>query len=144
MQVFHGENVIDHPQGFAGPEVPKAHLDLAATLPQHFGQELVFNQLAIFRKKSVQNRNLHGISQAIQTYHPQARFVDVEGPELEIAHADENVQVLEDRKEPVAFQTKLNNAPTFAWEHISHYSSRLLLLLYAEGNQMTSCLTSLP
>jgi hypothetical protein len=53
-----------------------------------------FQSARDLREKTSSEPNLHGISQAIQTYHPQARLVDVEGPELEIAHAAWKLTIL--------------------------------------------------
>ncbi|MCW2286547.1 hypothetical protein M2323_004344 [Rhodoblastus acidophilus] len=56
--ILENENVVDHPYGFACPEMPEADLGFGATFPHDPGKKIVQNEILVLGKEEVLHRRL--------------------------------------------------------------------------------------
>src|SRR5580698_2342241 len=108
--VANAKDVVEHPDRFVRLDVSEANLDLALAVAFHTREKLIGEELLVFGEEVVLNLNLASCFEIIQTDQAQARGIDIEPPEIKVAHADEFQAPVSQRDEFLPF---LLSAPSF-------------------------------
>jgi len=99
IRIAEHEDVVDHPDAFAGLEMAEADFGFGAPLPEHARKEIVDDEILVLGKKEGLNRRFAELLDMVEANETAAGFVHVEGLERHVAHADEGRAVVRQQSE---------------------------------------------